>query len=79
MSERRQDQRNTFVEAGWIQAGTDTIECIVVEMSRSGARLETSSKLPQMFELSLTGDEGKTRRRCKLVWQDGRWAGVNFV
>lgn len=79
MSERRRDPRTNFVEAGWIQSGADTIECVVVEMSRSGARLEISSKLPQTFELSLTGDEGKTRHRCQLVWQDGRWAGVNFV
>ncbi len=79
MNERRQEQRRAFVEAAWIQAGAATIECVVVEISRSGARIETESALPPMFELSLTGDEGKTSRRCQLVWQDERWAGVNFV
>ena len=79
MNERRKDERTAFVEAAWIQTGNDTIECVVVEMSRSGARIETSAPLPQMFELSLTGDEGRMRRRCQLVWQDGVWAGVNFV
>jgi PilZ domain len=79
MNERRQDQRTPFVEAAWIQAGADVIECVVVEMSRSGARIEISAPLPTMFDLTLTGDDGKMRRQCQLVWQEGHWAGVNFI
>ena len=67
------------MEAAWIEAGKDTIECVVVEVSRGGARLETSTPLPLTFELCLTGDEGRMRRRCRLAWQDESWAGVNFV
>jgi hypothetical protein len=78
MHQRRQTPRTPIVEAAVVQAGDDLIECVVVEISRAGARIETSATLPHFFDLTLTGDRGQ-RRRSQLVWQEGHWAGVNFL
>jgi hypothetical protein len=55
------------------------IECFVVDVSESGARLEVGPlALPGIFVLVFTAD-GKVRRICKLIWRNGASAGVRFI
>ena len=52
------------------------IECRVVDYSPGGACLEVwvQVKLPDRFELLFGG----TKKRCRVVWRNGRRLGVAF-
>lgn len=52
------------------------IDCMLVDISAGGACLEVGPQaaLPQRFELI----HGSTRKRCRLVWKQGRRIGVSF-
>jgi len=54
-------------------------ECLIVDISLSGARiaLDSSEELPRRFLLLLSW-QGGARRICRLVWQEGSAAGVEF-
>jgi hypothetical protein len=49
---------------------------MLVDISAGGACLEVGPQaaLPQRFELI----HGSTRKRCRLVWKQGRRIGVSF-
>jgi hypothetical protein len=53
--------------------------CAIVDISQSGARiaLESSEDLPRRFVLLLSA-QGSAQRVCRLVWQRGLSAGVEF-
>ena len=55
---------------------TPSIECRIVDLSASGACLEVNSQvtLPKRFEFHASG----TRRKCNLVWRNGRRLGIAF-
>lgn len=78
MNDRRQHPRTPIVESAVVRAGSKLIECVVIELSRAGARIQTSEPLPHLFQMSLTGNQAKTHT-CQLVWQDDNCAGVNFL
>jgi hypothetical protein len=52
------------------------VDCRIVDYSAGGACLELSgqAKLPNRFELLFGG----TRKRCRIVWSEGRRLGVSF-
>lgn len=56
-----------------------TIDCIVRDMSKSGARLrvDTPFVIPQEFELAIIGEH--SRRSVELRWQKGNDFGVVYV
>ena len=56
------------------------VQCIIWDMSGSGARLAVPrpGDLPHTFSLLLTKD-GSVRRNCEIVWMDTRFVGVKFV
>jgi len=55
-----------------------TIDCVVRDLSDSGARLsvESSVGVPEKFELVL---EGAAPRACRLVWRKATHIGVAFT
>ena len=59
--------------------GTPVLECIVRDISATGAGLKLSEDvpLPESFFLAFTRD-GMVRRRCEPVWQLSIVAGVRF-
>lgn len=61
-----------------IEGGARTIDCIVVDFSLRGARLEIDrqAELPARFNILLSSD-GITRA-CRLIWRLENRAGVEF-
>jgi hypothetical protein len=60
-----------------IDAKSPSIECRVVDLSSSGACLEITGQaqaLPKRFEFFANG----SRKKCNLVWRNGRRLGVSF-
>jgi len=76
---RRQDRENSNDLSEIItESGKTVIGCVVHNISSSGAMLElTSSYLPKRFVLS--NHVKNTKVVCKVVWQCGRLAGVEFL
>jgi hypothetical protein len=58
-------------------AGHSTIECIVRNLSDTGAKLVVSSVIgiPDTFELLFSDN---SRRQCKVVWRTLQEMGVAF-
>lgn len=52
------------------------VDCQLVDFSPGGACLDIGPQvaLPARFELV----HGNTRKRCRVVWRDGRRVGVTF-
>jgi hypothetical protein len=78
--ERRGYRRDPIVAAACIVfANGRRIECVTVNLSRSGAKLALPGLhlLPQEFELLVP--ERHIRRNVRLVWRDKDAIGVTFL
>src|SRR5579864_4632966 len=54
----------------------DSSECLVYNLSETGAQLEVRSPVPNVFDLLVEGDPW--RRSCSVVWRKANRAGVKF-
>lgn len=54
------------------------VDCLVLDLTNSGAgiRVQDSSPLPDT--LNLTFDSGRSHRSCRLVWRVADRIGVEF-
>src|SRR3954464_7087296 len=79
-SGRKSPRRNVF-QTGKVYTpdGMPLVECILRDISATGAKLELCDDmpLPKSFMLALTRD-GSVRRPCETVWQLSIVAGVRF-
>ena len=59
-----------------LQANAPTVDCRVLDISATGARLEFSDQhqFPNRFEFI----HGPTRRYCRLAWKRGYRIGIAF-
>lgn len=68
--------------SAWVLLGSgrQPVECVIRDMSDTGARLEIASfgPLPQSFTLWLDRD-GKVQRTCEIVWRRAYYVGVRFA
>ena len=73
------DGRDRHVAERRLVHGKPLVECIVRDVSATGAKLELREDmaLPAHFLLALTKD-GSVRRPCQTVWQFSVVAGVRF-
>lgn len=78
MSEKRSDRRVRVLKAGTIAFGGAAIDCIVRNLTASGALLEVESPvgIPHRFVLVISS-EGVSRW-CRLIWASERRIGVRF-
>jgi hypothetical protein len=77
---RRADERTPAFKLGTIIIGRNLeVRCVVTNLNRTGAsvRLEVGAQLPPAFLLKV-GANGMLRK-SRLVWQDERDAGLQFV
>jgi len=79
-TERRGGQRGRTFKSGKLQYGGITpsvVDCLVVEMSDGGARVETSVmvQVPEIFVLHLNDADRKVRR----AWAVGNQIGLEFL
>jgi hypothetical protein len=75
--DRRRALRRKILKAGrtfWPNG--DSSECLVYNLSQSGAQLEIRGALPNAFDLVIEGDTW--RRSCAVVWRKANRAGVKF-
>jgi hypothetical protein len=54
----------------------DSSECLVYNLSETGAQLEIRGPVPNVFDLLVEGDPW--RRSCSVVWRRANRAGVRF-
>ena len=73
----RAPRRRTF-KAGTIEFGGGAIDCIVRNISETGAALEVNTPLfiPDHFTLFVPTEQLK--RRCRVVWRKEKRIGVTF-
>jgi hypothetical protein len=78
MDHHRIATRRRILKAGSIEIGGDAIDCIVRNVSETGAALEVLSPLyvPDRFTLVVRTDELK--RPCHIVWRKAKRIGVAF-
>jgi len=60
-------------------AGALPRDCMVVDLSDTGARLYVETPLPEVFVLLIEGERERIERDCRVVWRLGGEAGVAFV
>src|SRR5258708_16906743 len=79
---RRVAKRQPFSRPACIDVGDGTppIQCMVTDVSISGARISimTANDLPSGFSLALTRD-GSVHRYCRVTWRSDREIAVVFV
>jgi hypothetical protein len=76
-SDRRASSRRKLLKGGrtfWPNG--DSSECIVYNLSDTGAQLELRGPAPKLFDLVIDGDP--SRRACSVVWRKANRIGVKF-
>jgi PilZ domain len=78
MDEHRIAPRRRMLKAGTIEFGGGGIDCIVRNLSETGAALEVVTPLfiPDRFTLFVPNDQFK--RPCHIVWRREKRIGVAF-
>jgi PilZ domain len=79
---KKRDVRRSLQRAAWVtlEGGFATRQCVVHDMSATGAKLSVSdsSVLSGRMRLAFSRD-AKTGRPCQVVWRRGHSFGVKFV
>jgi len=79
-SEKRCEKRQRVIRSASIvfDRGNCLLDCRIVDLSTTGARLDTSNSglCPARFELDLREDR---RRLCEVIWRRGTQLGVRFL
>ena len=78
MHERRRVRRIPVFKNAKVVFHTTLRDCVVRDLSSLGARLAfvSASYLPDNF--SLTFDNARTLRGCRVAWRTGTEVGVEF-
>jgi hypothetical protein len=74
--ERRRARRLTHMQfASFIEFGAEKRDCLVTQVSETGARIAVAQArdLPDEFMLHLSG---KVPRRCHVVWRNEQAVGI---
>jgi hypothetical protein len=78
MDEHRTAPRRRFLKAGRITFGGGAFDCIVRNLSETGAALEVGSPvgIPERFTLVIDADH--LHLPCRIVWRKETRIGVHF-
>lgn len=79
MSEKRTTSRSRVLKTGTIGIGSGgAIDCVVRNMSSTGAALEVESPIgiPDSIRLIIEADD--FNRPCRVKWRKGKRIGVTF-
>lgn len=79
MNETRIAPRKRILKAGTVEFGGGALDCIVRNLSETGAALEVLSPLyiPDRFTLHVQTEQLK--RPCRIVWRKQKRIGVTFA
>jgi PilZ domain len=80
--DNRRAKRQLMRYPAWLLIGASRqpVECIIRDMSDTGARIALGSQikaLPNRFTLWLD-KTGKVQRQCSIMWAHGGYVGVRF-
>jgi hypothetical protein len=73
---RRATRRKVLKAAKTFWPNGDSSQCIVYNLSETGAQLELRGPVPNVFELLIEGEP--LRRSCSVVWRRANRAGIKF-
>ena len=78
MQQERSAQRRRVLKAGQILFGASAIDCVVRNISATGACILLKSPLwfPESFVLAVASDG--VSRRCHIVWRKDGQIGIAF-
>jgi hypothetical protein len=78
MQKRRTAPRQRILKGGTISFGHAVIDCVLRNVSATGACLEVASPIgiPDDFTLIIKSDN--TSRRCHVAWRAAQRIGVRF-
>ena len=85
MDEHRNAPRHRVLKSAMIEFGGGGIDCVVRNMSDTGAALEVTSPLgiPERFSLVITQERQERQERlvkpCRVMWRKEKRIGVRFV
>jgi hypothetical protein len=79
MEEKRISPRHRVMRPGKIGFDGSGIECLVCNVSESGAAIEIKGKffVPESF--NLTVDSERINKNCRVVWRKYQRLGVAFT
>jgi hypothetical protein len=71
--------RRRILKTGSIQLGGGTIDCIVRNLSETGAALDVVTPLfiPNRFTLAIQTEQ--LERPCHIIWRKERRIGIAFI
>jgi hypothetical protein len=78
MDERRTSPRHRVFKAGTIEFSGSKIDCVIRNISATGAAIEVKSPawFPDSFVLAVASDG--SARRCHIIWREDKRIGVAF-
>ena len=80
MEESRKNTRTSTLLTAKVraEASRNGIDCVVLNVSRSGARImvPNDAEIPGSFVLEI--DRGRQVHNCKRVWRNGPLVGLKF-
>jgi hypothetical protein len=78
MDERRTSPRHRILKAGTIEFSGCKIDCVIRNISATGAAIEINSPIwfPDSFVLAVASDG--SARQCHIIWREDRRIGVAF-
>jgi len=80
MQERRKFARSRVIKRAKLVVGTSAlVDCVVLNLTNTGARLEIPNTAGLSENLVLTFDGGRSMRSCRLVWRTVNETGVEFL
>jgi hypothetical protein len=78
----REPRRQLHKRPAWISVddGLTKIECLVLDVSPGGAKIETDAAIDvsDRFVLVLVPEHPR-RQRCEVVWRRGQIFGIKFL
>ena len=79
MEEKRISPRHRIMKPGMIGFNGSGIECLVCNVSESGAAIEIRGaiRVPESFHLTVDSEAIKTD--CRVVWRKYQRLGVTFI
>ena len=79
MQERRRLARSRVLKSAKLVVGTSSVvDCVVRNLTNTGARVEVPSTVCLPEHLVLTFDGGHSMRSCRLRWRTLNETGVEF-
>jgi len=80
VQERRKVARSRVLKGAKVIIGSaSTIDCVVRNVTNSGARIAIANTIELPESLGLTFDGGFTVRPCRVAWRSVTETGVQFV